>query len=317
MSFLLLFLSTPCLPTVRSSRLKSGAKNNIPVFLLWHELCTVGECGTFTPPPLSPSDTSHTVSVTRKDTSYATLFTHRRPASAPLAALVLIAGASLGLAGSAAAQQFKVTASGTIYDITDPNSDFNSSVAIGIPYTSSCLFDYATPDSDPSSTLGNFTIIGTSAGATAKFGDYQFVSNTNTENLVQTADHFQGKVKDQVYFQSYNDTMTGGGIAGFFPNATYIFIDDSSGLFLSSDALPLVSAFGALNLHDPNSNYRFFAGGYDQHRQNTYVLGTITSLSAELVNPVPEASTTLSLGLMLGLGGMAVVRRWAGSRRSR
>lgn len=72
------------------------------------------------------------------------------PASAKIAALILIAGASLGFAGSAAAQQFKVTAAGKITSVN--GGIFNSSVVVGTPFTYSFLFNFSIPNGslDPS-----------------------------------------------------------------------------------------------------------------------------------------------------------------------
>ena len=76
---------------------------------------------------------------------------------------------------------------------------------------------------------------------------------------------------------------------------------DKTGLF-SSNVLPSLSAYNTVLLNGAI----FTANVTDIGGNASGVQGSITSLSAVLAAPVPEASTTLSLGVMLGLGGLAL-----------
>ena len=86
---------------------------------------------------------------------------------------------------------------------------------------------------------------------------------------------------------------------------------------LSSDALPPLSIYNLANFHNAASDGFFVEAVLYNGSGQSSVVGTATSLSAELVPPaVPEASTTVSLGVMLGLGGLVLAVMRA-RRRSR
>ena len=104
--------------------------------------------------------------------------------SAKVACWLLIACASFALAGSASAQQFKVTATGRLTSVTNGLVPFNSSVAVGTPFTFSFLFDYSAPNTTPGSSTGSHGISGVNAGATASFGDYNFTPGPTSGNVI-------------------------------------------------------------------------------------------------------------------------------------
>ncbi len=147
-----------------------------------------------------------------------------------------------------------------------------------------------------------YSLIGADTGATASFGDYSFTPNAGSLNTV-VVNHNNNR--DVIQFESTNETGSGFS-SPHNPYTVYVIITNPFGQFLTSDALPPVSAYSAISL-DPAMSYSQCVGQlpdgtgfYDD------IAGSFTSLSAETVNPVPEASTTVSLSVMLGLGGLAL-----------
>jgi hypothetical protein len=232
----------------------------------------------------------------------------RRPlrSSAKLAALLLLTGFALGIAHPAAAQQFKVTATGTIDSVVNTEGLLNSSVAVGTSFTSSFLFDYSAPNLGDSN-LGGYNLYGANAGATSVFGDYTFAPGPDSINGVSIYHYPNGVSENRLVLQSQGGTVTGFSVPLNF-NSTEIQLYDSAGLF-SSTALPPLATYGAFPLSSPTFFSVAFKSSNPDFRDVSRVTGSITSLSAELVNPVPEASTTVSLSVLLGLGGLALAVR--------
>ena len=231
--------------------------------------------------------------------------------SSKLAALLLTVGGSLALAGSASAQQFKVTATGTITNIriNSEISPFDSSVVIGTPFTVSYLFDYSVPNTNPDLAFGSYRLFGVNYGATAAIGDYKLTPTISTISDVELQNHLNGTAQDHLELDSFFGTFVGPNNSSR-PGESALSLVDDTGLLLSSNALPPPSAYGAFDLTLPNSS-RFDAYIFGSDGVRSSAQGTITSLSAELVAPaaVPEVSTWVSLGVLLGLGGLMVVVR--------
>lgn len=229
--------------------------------------------------------------------------------SPKLAALLLVAGASFMLAGSASAQTVKITTTGTITEIGDAGL-LNSSVQVGIPFTYSFLFNYSAAHVFDDFGQLTYQDQGTPYGATVTFGDYGFAPNADASVADIALSHNQPSGPDFISFAGSNETATGfsspitsSGV-GFFGYLT-------NNSILSSDALPPLSVYNLANFHNAAlDGFRFSAVLHSDFGQ-TEIRGTATSLSAELVNPVPEASTTVSLGLLLalGLGGVVIAAR--------
>ena len=247
--------------------------------------------------------------VYRKDTAHENLFSlaplRPRASSAKLAALLLVAGAAIAVARPASAQTFKVTTTGTLTAIY--GDGFNSSVQVGTPFTYSFLFDYSAPDGYAGPTLGQYLVGGSPYGATFTFGDYGFAPNAVSNAEI---DAYYDEAHSFYYLQTKGNGETATGFSS--PPVTsqvYAYGQLTNNSILSSDALPPISIYNLANFHNAAADGFFVSavlpGGSDQ----TEVVGTATSLSAELVNPVPEASTTVSLGMMLGLGGLALGMR--------
>jgi len=227
--------------------------------------------------------------------------------------LILVAGAAFAVAQPASAQTVKITTTGTITAIY--GDGFNSSVQVGTPFTYSFLFNYSVPDTyifgDP--TLGLYESGAAPYGATFSFGDYGFAPNAGSPAQIGV---YYDEAHSFYFLQTKDNSETVTGFSSPPANSeVYAYGQLTDNSILSSDALPPLSIYNLANFHNAASDGFFVAAVLQYDSGQSEVVGTATSLSAELVNPVPEASTTLSLGVMLGLGGlgMVVARR----RRSR
>ena len=223
--------------------------------------------------------------------------------------MLLTVGGSLALAGSASAQQFKVTASGKITSIYNPSGVYNSSVAVGTPYTFSYLFDYSIPTNTVNSNGTSYYYSGISEGATVTFGDYTLIPRLASYSQVVVTDNLSST---QDFFGLFGGNEAATGIIAPYAGwslagaSAAIRVTNAKGL-LSSEVLPPLSVYQAVNLSGATFQSTVTANNYS----NTNLEGSVTFLSAELVNPaaVPEASTWVSLGVLLGLGGLGLTVR--------
>ena len=179
---------------------------------------------------------------------------------------------------------------------------------VGTPFTFSFLFDYSAVNTTSGSTTGSYEISGVNAGATATFGDYKFTPGPTSANFIFV--RHAAANPDRLDLASDNETTPGFSVPYYGAN-TNIQITNNTGLF-SSNSLPSLSAYNTV----PLDGAIFSAGVINGIGPNSNIRGSITSLSAVLVVPVPEASTTVSLGVMLGLGGLVLMVMRA-RRRSR
>ena len=170
------------------------------------------------------------------------------PAASPLSsarlAVLLLVAASFTLIAPASAQQFKVTATGKITSVSDGGGVYNSSVVVGTPYTFSFLFNYSALDAYPTDpTRGIYALSGTGLGSTAAFGDYSFTPTTGTIGQVAVDRNNQ----DRLDLEGFYETATSSGTSqpAYFVGLTVI---EPFNQFLTSDALPPVSAYAAANL---------------------------------------------------------------------
>ena len=174
----------------------------------------------------------------------------------------------------------------------------------------SFLFNYSAPDnysSDP--TFGQYDLT-SPYGATAAFGDYTFAPTNMGANRLEVYNNYQQL--NGFALTSYEESATGFGSPTTAYNVEVIGLS-STGSITSDAQLPL-SAYKVANF----DNLDFFVAIPGITVYSSSVEGSVTSLSAQLVPPaVPEASTTVSLGVLLGLGGPALVvrRRGAAARQ--
>ena len=242
----------------------------------------------------------------------------RRPSSPNLAVLLLVAAAPFALTGSASAQQFKVTATGKITSVDNTAGLYNSSVAVGTSFVETYLFDYSAHDTFSNSvSSGRFDLSGPYFGPTITYGDYKFTPRpgAGTLNIFYVGDQPIGIGTDELSLES-NSSTAFGFTAPATGGETLLDLLDTTGSLLSSKALPPLSTYGAYDLSGLHGLASFRSKVYTNDNNagpTSSIYGTVTSLSAELVNPaaVPEASTWVSLGMMLGLGGLGLAaRRW-------
>ena len=220
-----------------------------------------------------------------------------RPASSQLAALLLASVGTVSFTGSVFAQQFKVTATGTIMSVRNAGGFHNSSVAVGTPYTFSFVFDYSAPrdPSDPNLGLYQTSEVGT--GALITYGDFRFIPTNGGAMKVSQGSGASG--------DSVNMAVRGEAATGFttVPDDNFSLLQlNLLPSVLSSTALPPLFVYNLGNLSGTNP------GGFASTLSNpdgtsSSVEGSITSLSAAAV---PEASTWVSLGVLLGLGGLGL-----------
>ena len=155
------------------------------------------------------------------------------------------------------AQQFKVTATGTISSISNygGGSYFDPSVAIGTPFAKTFFFDFAaTKVSAGNPTQYDLISVanGETIGAATSYGHHQFLADSNFQNLIDI-------------YKNPNSGLYDVGL-------------DDSAHFVNSVNAPF---------------------SFD---------GKVNSVTAELVSPAPEASTTVSLGVLLGMA-LIILRR--------
>ena len=230
--------------------------------------------------------------------------------SAKVAAFLLVAASSLTLAGSASAQQFKVTVAGNISQIFNNSGYFDSSVTVGTPFTETFFFDYSVARANDAfngvfySVTPTVAANGENIGGAISYGDYQFLPDNNSQNIVQIENHngvYQVNLSGSTHF------VNGGGTSYNYAKDLLVFPDVPGQYDLNSTILPPLDFYRNF----PLSQVRFTSSilASPSSVAGSEADGTVTSITAELINPVPEASTTVSLGVMLGLGGLALGMR--------
>lgn len=229
-----------------------------------------------------------------------------RPAPTQLAALLLTSLGAFSLTVSASAQQFKVTATGKITVVRNAGGFYNSSVAIGTPYTFSFVFDYSAPNEFSGPGLGLYQTSAAGTGALITYGDYHFIP---VDGGAMKVGHATGSMGDDlINLASAREATTG---FATLPDRNTSFLQlNLLHSVLSSSALPPLSVYDLSKLSGTNPS-GFASLLSNSNNTESSVEGSITSLSAELVAPaaVPEASTTVSLGVLLGLSGLTLVVR--------
>ena len=237
--------------------------------------------------------------------------------SPKIASLLLMAGASLALAGSASAQQFKVTATGTIISISnDGTGYFDSSVAVGTPFTDTFFFDYSVVNYG-SDSIAEFAVSSSvpaseTIGNDVSYGNYHFLPDNSSHGLENLTVIVNGSGSHDVYLYTLTPFINGVSTPYSYGDTSLVFRDVPGVYDVASNALPPLDFYR----HFPLSQIYISSAiiGQDSttgDSRKSSVLGTVTSITAELVNPVPEASTTVSFGLLLalGLGGVMVAAR--------
>ena len=232
--------------------------------------------------------------------------------SPKVASLLLMASAFLALAGSASAQQFKVTATGNISQVFNNGGYFDSSVAVGTPFTETFFFDYSVAKNISSANSVRYSVSAVIAasneniGGAISYGNYQFLPDRNFQNFVHIENHqgvYQINLSDTTHF------VNGVSTPYSYGSDLLVFPNIPGQYDLNSTILPPLDFYRNF----PLSQIRFVSSIFTSPSSpaKSEVTGTVTSITAELVNSVPEASTTVSLGFLLafGLGGVVIAAR--------
>ena len=183
----------------------------------------------------------------------------------------------------------------------------------GTPFSFSFLFDYSSPNSVSNTNIGNYAASGVNSGITTTYGNYKLSPGSASMSRVAVIN--SNSQNDQVVLSSDDLTATGFSVP-LGTNHTVLQLYFPT-ITLSSGALPPLSAYDfSLFAGNIGTGGNFSSAVYGNGVFASSISGSITSLSAVLVPPaVPEASTTVSLGVMLGLGGLILAAR--ARRRSR
>ena len=186
----------------------------------------------------------------------------------------------------------------------------------GTPFTFSFLFDYSSLNLSSNTNIGNYRASGMSSGVTTTYGNYKLSPGPASVSQVGVIN--SDSQNDLVVLSSDELTATGFSVPlGTNHTSLQLYFPTTT---LSSGALPSLSAYDFSRFAGKSGTGGDFSSSvYGNGIFASSISGSITSLSAELVTPtpVPEASTTVSLGMMLGLGGLALAvrRRGAAARQ--
>ncbi len=228
--------------------------------------------------------------------------------------LPLVAVAGLALIKPALGQTVKVTASGVINLVSTNPGVLDASVQVGTPFNVNFLYDFGSSNQSSNPEVGAYYYSGPAYGLEGTFGDYTISANAGTSD-VAVFNRPSGFSEYQVQLTSFGNILTTSNPnAGPPPTQTQfgLAFTDSTGMVANSISLPPASLF-QLSHFDAGSNGAGFSFYYDLgFNQFGAVDGTVTSLSAQtLPQAVPEASTTVSFGLLLalGLGGVVITAK--------
>ena len=214
--------------------------------------------------------------------------TFSRQCGLALAALVVF-----GLAATPAhAQVFQVTAKGTISQIQNPDKLFDSSVAVGVPFTYTETFDLSASDTSGKNTdSGQYTESGDAYGAVVTVGDYTIKPSLGASNYLQVQPFLPGKHRYFAMLSTQPETVSSSHI-DTTANAPVITeaICFMSLYFrepcpITSKAMPLLSAYDFLRLSEQSSLVIGFFGPGDPNKYQDQLVCHLTSLTA---TPPPE-----------------------------
>ena len=246
--------------------------------------------------------------------------------TAPLLGLAALVALGLAAAHPAAAQQvYQVNFGGTFFDDTnDPaNPVFDAAALAGSTFTASYLFDATAPNQTPNASTGKYGFGSAPYGLT--FTVYDQAHNpllTGTPNASTVSGAFTYPVGPAFYSRSL---ASGGSAAGSVGSLiSSLTLSNPNGNY--GNSLPISPGFYDIshfpfdivlagNLHELATTFDII--GDDVNGNEDDAIFKVSSLSLQ---PVPEASTTVSFGLLLvlGIGGLLVAaRRKRGGRASR
>jgi len=140
-------------------------------------------------------------------------------------------------------------------------------------------------------------------GAATSYGHYQFLPDKNFQNFVVINNKPSSSTYD-VNLSGLTHFVNGLGAPYSYGGADLQFKNTPGQYNLSSNTLPPLDFYRNFPLNQ--ITFVSFITNSGLGRE-TDVYGTVNSITADLVAPVPEASTTVSLGVMLALGGLVLM----------
>ena len=237
--------------------------------------------------------------------------------AAPLLGLAVLAALGLAATRPVAAQQvYQVSFGGTFFDDqNDPaNPVFDAAALAGSTFTASYLFDATAPNQTPNSSTGKYGFGSVPYGLT--FTVYDQAHNpllTGTPDASTVSGAFTSPAGPTFYSRSL---ASGGSAAGTVDSLTSsLTLSNPNGNY--GNSLPISPGFYDIshfpfdivlagNLHELETTFDVI--GDDVNGNEDDAIFKVNSLSLQ---PVPEASTTVSFGLLLtlGMGRVAVATR--------
>jgi len=140
-------------------------------------------------------------------------------------------------------------------------------------------------------------------GSDASYGHYHFLPDKNFRNSVVVNNKPSSGTYD-VDLSGLTHFVNGLGAPYSYGGADLQFKNTPGQYNLSSNTLPPLDFYRNFPLNQ--ITFVSFITNSGLGRE-TDVYGTVNSITADLVAPVPEASTTVSLGVMLALGGLVLM----------
>jgi len=213
-----------------------------------------------------------------------------------LFAIVMVS--ALGV-GETLAEIVEISLVAEVRLVNDSSDLLEGRIQVGDLITGSYVYDSATPDSSPSSTVGDYWYYDQPYGIFLSAGGFDFRTDPdNVMFLLVIANDHGGLHRDNYSLTSYNNLPL---YEGVFITEIHWQLGDDSGNALSTDALPLIPPV----LSDWESVYGLNIDGARTRSESFVVRADVVS-----VEVVPEPVTVL----LLTLGGAAVMVERRASR---
>jgi hypothetical protein len=180
-------------------------------------------------------------------------------------------------------QQITIAITAEVAGVTDKYGHLEGKIHVGDAVTGTYTYDSLTSDSNPSSTVGEYYHYSPPAGISLECGGLIFRTDpTNVDFLVSAGNNYS-LGEDSYLLRSYHNLPLSNGTL-----VDYIEwqLDDSTGLALSSDALPLT----APNLTDWDYDWGLSITGPGCGSDYFGIVADITSVAL-----IPEPATLLLL----------------------
>jgi hypothetical protein len=182
---------------------------------------------------------------------------------------------------------------GLVDYVDDPYNLLQGSVSVDNPITGYYTYESTTPDTNPSSTVGDYWHYSAPAGVSLTVGGYTFKTDlSDVKFLMEVVNNHSSM--DNYLFGSYNNLSLSNGVPVMHVSWQ---LDDYSGTALSSTDLPTTAPV----LADWQYDYLHLSGGYSEPvKQEFLITGHVIS-----VQLIPEPATLI----LLMTGGLLLNRK--------